>query len=349
MDVYETWLVYSCGNATYKASYAWDPELETVTLQGEPEEVTQKRVFVPKTNGGPGSGNFGHSGRKGEQGGSGGGGGGKGAATDDSFEGKHEAAFKQAADQMRIEGSRTVRQGDVFDKLMNDRSYMDAVEELVKADLGKSASEDDQRDAIDDRVSADARKIVTAFKRNESLDPRGSEQPPTWAQHEGSPSMDKLMKVNSLIENGHLNAGLRETMLAAPEAVVMAFDQLASKQVAPKTLKNMMEALPEDEKKKLADALAAKKLKDEEDAGSMKKLSDEVKANAACPFTPEQVDALSLPMLKTLAEKLPKGKANHAPGAPAGTPKANADDDAAPEMPSLDEAIKANEALRASK
>ena len=161
--------------------------------------------------------------------------------------------------------------------------------------------------------------------------------------------MDKLMKVNSLIEGGHLNATLRETMLAAPEAVITAFDQLASKQTAPKTLKDMMEALPPSEAQKVRDALEAKKLKDEEDAKAADEVKKEVKANSACPFTPEQVDALSLPMLKALAAKLPKAPANHAPGAPAPAPKANADDDAPPEMASLDEAIKANEAMRASK
>lgn len=181
------------------------------------------------------------------------------------------------------------------------------------------------------------------LKKNEISDPSGSEQPPVWANQEGSPNMDKQMKVNELITNGALDASLRETMMAAPEAVVTAFGLLADKASAPKTLAEMIEKLSPEEAKKAKDALALAKAKQEEEAAAKAELAKNIKGNSACKLTAEQVDGLDLAMLKNLSAMLPvAGPANHAAAAGGAAPKANENDDTPPEMLSIEEVLKAN-------
>lgn len=314
-DVYDTWFVYNIGEKNFRVDYEWDPELETVTLTSEPEEVARKQVYAkvmsPKANGGSGSGNFGHAGRPGERGGSGGGGGG------DGF-GKPLIGSK-AIDAILSAGNK---------RILVDGQEMSASRALKEAEKG-----------FEVRIEKDV-----ATKQNQFLDPRGSKQPPVWAQQEGSPSMDKLMKVNSLIQNGALDPSLRETMLAAPEAVVMAFDQLATKAQRPKTLEEMVEELSPEEKKKLEEMAAAKKAKDEADGKEGKDLIAKIKGNAANKFDDETLGAMTVPQLRTLSEMLPSAIAtNHSVAAGGVAPHVNDGDNGVPDMPSLDDAIKANQ------
>lgn len=156
--------------------------------------------------------------------------------------------------------------------------------------------------------------------------------------------MDKLIKINSLIEAGHLPAELKETMLAAPDAVVSAFHSLAQKTAKPKTLEEAIKGLSEEEADKARKLVEDAKKKEKEAEDEKKGLIEKVKEKSANELKDAELEAMSLPALRAYAKALGTTvKANHAPaaGSPQPAPQNNEDQNGVPDMPSIDDEIKA--------